>query len=269
MRATFGQYIPGDSFIHRLDPRTKLLGTLAFMVLVLLIKSFTGYALTAVFLAAVFISAKIPFKYVLKSIKAVIFIIAVTFVINIFFYQGKELLLSWRFIHIYKDGLIFSTKMALRILSLVIGASVVTYTTTSVNLTDGLESLMKPLKVVRFPVHEAAMMMGIALKFIPIFADETDRIMKAQTARGSDFDSKKLIERVKSYIPVLIPLFISAWRRADELAQAMNARCYRGGEGRTRYRVMKFSRLDLIALAVFLAYAAGIILLTYVFTGCI
>ena len=155
--------------------------------------------------------------------------------------------------------------MALRIMSLVIGASVVTYTTTSVNLTDGLESLMKPLKIVRFPVHEAAMMMGIALKFIPIFADETDRIIKAQTARGSDFDSKKFMTRVKSYIPVLIPLFISAWRRADELAQAMNARCYRGGNGRTRYRVMKFTKLDLIALLVFLAYGAGIILLTYVF----
>ena len=136
------------------------------------------------------------------------------FIINIFFFQGKELLWSWKFIHIYKDGLIFSTKMALRIMSLVIGASVVTYTTTSVNLTDGLESLMKPLKIVRFPVHEAAMMMGIALKFIPIFADETDRIIKAQTARGSDFDSKKFMTRVKSYIPVLIPLFISALKSA-------------------------------------------------------
>lgn len=265
MRISFGQYIPGNSFVHRLDPRTKLLGTLAFMVFVLLIKTFSAYLLTAVFLAAVFISAHIPFKYVLKSLRAVLVIIAVTFIINIFFFQGKELLWSWKFIHIYKDGLIFSTKMALRIMSLVIGASVVTYTTTSVNLTDGLESLMKPLKIVRFPVHEAAMMMGIALKFIPIFADETDRIIKAQTARGSDFDSKKFMTRVKSYIPVLIPLFISAWRRADELAQAMNARCYRGGNGRTRYRVMKFTKLDLIALLVFLAYGAGIILLTYVF----
>ena len=265
MRISFGQYIPGNSFVHRLDPRTKLLGTLAFMVFVLLIKTFSAYLLTAVFLAAVFISAHIPFKYVLKSLRAVLVIIAVTFIINIFFFQGKELLWSWKFIHIYKDGLIFSTKMALRIMSLVIGASVVTYTTTSVNLTDGLESLMKPLKIVRFPVHEAAMMMGIALKFIPIFADETDRIMKAQTARGSDFDSKKFMARVKSYIPVLIPLFISAWRRADELAQAMNARCYRGGNGRTRYRMMKFTKLDLIALLIFLAYGAGIILLTYVF----
>ncbi|MBP5780512.1 MAG: energy-coupling factor transporter transmembrane protein EcfT, partial [Clostridia bacterium] len=261
----FGQYIPGNSFVHRLDPRTKLLGTLAFMVFVLLIKTFSAYILTAIFLAAVFIAAHIPFKYVLKSLRAVLVIIAVTFIINIFFFQGKELLWSWKFIHIYKDGLIFSTKMALRIMSLVIGASVVTYTTTSVNLTDGLESLMKPLKIVRFPVHEAAMMMGIALKFIPIFADETDRIMKAQTARGSDFDSKKFMARVKSYIPVLIPLFISAWRRADELAQAMNARCYRGGNGRTRYRMMKFTKFDLIALLVFLAYGAGIILFTYVF----
>ena len=248
MRVSFGQYIPGNSFVHRLDPRTKLLGTLAFMVFVLLIKTFSAYILTAIFLAAVFIAAHIPFKYVLKSLRAVLVIIAVTFIINIFFFQGKELLWSWKFIHIYKDGLIFSTKMALRIMSLVIGASVVTYTTTSVNLTDGLESLMKPLKIVHFPVHEAAMMMGIALKFIPIFADETDRIIKAQTARGSDFDSKKFMARVKSYIPVLIPLFISAWRRADELAQAM-----------------KYTKLDLIALLVFLAYGAGIILLTYVF----
>ncbi len=265
MRITFGQYIPGNTIVHRCDPRTKLLGTLAFMVLVLLIKSFTAYALTALFLALVFAAARISPKYVLRSIRAVLFVIGVTFVINLFFYQGHDLLWSWKFLHIYKDGIIFSTKMALRIIMLVIGASVVTYTTTSVNLTDGLESLMSPLKIVHFPAHEAAMMMSIALRFIPIFADETDRIMKAQTARGSDFDSKKLTQKVKSYIPVLIPLFISAWRRADELANAMNARCYRGGKGRTKFRVLRFGKDDLIALFVFLLYTAGVILLTYVF----
>lgn len=265
MKITFGQYLPGKSFVHRMDARTKLLFTLAFMVFVLLIRTFTAYALTAVFLAAVFIAARIPFRYVLKSLRAVLFVIAVTFIINIFFYKGDHLLWSWKFINIYLDGILFSTKMALRVISLVIGASVVTYTTTSVNLTDGLEWLMRPLGIVRFPVHDAAMMMSIALKFIPIFADETDRIMKAQRARGSDFDSKKLTERVKSYIPVLIPLFISAWRRAEELANAMNARCYRGGKGRTKFRLMKFTKVDLIALIVFLLYGAGIILLTYVF----
>ena len=265
MRITFGQYIPGNSFVHRLDPRTKLLMTLGFMVFVLLIKTFAAYGAVAVFLAVVFIAAHIPFKYVLKSLRAVLFVIGITFVINLFFYRGEELLWSWKLIHIYKDGIIFSCKMALRVISLVIGASVVTYTTTSVGLTDGLEALMRPLAIVRFPVHEAAMMMSIALKFIPIFADETDRIMKAQKARGSDFDSKKIIERVKSYIPVLIPLFISAWNRAEELANAMNARCYRGGKGRTRFRVMKFGKEDLIALFVFLLFGAAVILLTYVF----
>ena len=172
---------------------------------------------------------------------------------------------EWKFIHIYRDGIIFSLKMALRIMLLVTGASVVTYTTTSVNLTDGLESLLSPLRLFRFPTHEAAMMMSIALRFIPIFADETDRIMKAQTARGSDFDSKKLTQRVKSYIPVLIPLFISAWKRADELATAMNSRCYRGGKGRTKFRVLRFGRPDAGALAAFVVLTAAVILLTYVF----
>jgi len=264
MRITIGQYLPGDSVVHRADPRTKLLGTIAFMVLVLLVKTFCGYALTALFLTVVFAAARISPKFVLKSLRPVVYIVILTFVLNVFFYHGNDLLWSWKFIHIYKDGLIFSVKMALRIIMLVAGASVVTYTTTSVTLTDGIESLLKPLKIIHVPAHEIAMMMSIALRFIPIFADETDRIMKAQSARGSDFDSKKLTERVKSYIPVLIPLFVSAWRRAEELSGAMNARCYRGGEGRTRFRQLKFSKADLWCLLVFLAYTAGVIVLTYV-----
>ena len=183
-----------------------------------------------------------------------------TVILNVFFYNGETLLVEFWKITIYKEGILFAVKMLLRIILLVLGSSVLTYTTTSVMLTDGLESLMSPLKVFRFPVHDIAMMMSIALRFIPTFMDETDRIMKAQTARGSDFDSKNIIQRVKSYIPILIPLFISAWRKAEDLATAMNARCYRGGKGRTKFRVLKFSWIDLFLILCIIIFITSIVL---------
>ena len=184
----------------------------------------------------------------------------ITVILNVLFYNGETVLAEFWKITIYKEGVLFAVKMLLRIILLVLGSSVLTYTTTSVMLTDGLESLMSPLKVIKFPVHDIAMMMSIALRFIPTFMDETDRIMKAQTARGSDFDSKNIIQRVKSYIPILIPLFISAWRKAEDLATAMNARCYRGGKGRTKFRVLKFTWIDLILVLCMIIFIASIVL---------
>ena len=171
------------------------------------------------------------------------------------------MLYHWRFITIYLESLIFCARMCLRIIFLVVGVSIVTYTTTPVMLTDGIEALLSPLKILHFPVHEVAMMMSIALRFIPTFAEETDRIMKAQTARGSDFDSKRIMERIRSFVPILIPLFISAWRRAEELANAMNARCYRGGEGRSRFRVLRMTKIDGVIFGVTAILAAGVILI--------
>ncbi len=259
MNIVIGQYLPGNSLLHRADPRTKLLLTFAFMVLVILIDSFLGYGITACFLLLIVLTSRISMKYVWKSIKPILFLLLFTVVLNLFFYKGDTLLFHFGFLRIYLEGIYFSLKMALRIVMIVVGASLLTYTTTSILLTDGLEKLMSPLTVVGFPAHDIAMMMSIALRFIPTFIDETDRIMKAQAARGSDFDTGKLVERIKGFIPILIPLFVSAFRRAEDLATAMEARCYRGGKGRTRYRVLKFTWVDLVILLIFLVYATLII----------
>lgn len=259
MTISIGQYIPGNSVIHRADPRVKLALTIVYMILVLLTRSFIGFALVFVYLAAILAAARLRPKYIWRSMKPILLIILFTLVLNLFFYQGETVLVHWKFVTIYLESLIFCARMCFRILFLVVGVSVVTYTTTPVMLTDGIEALLSPLKLLHFPVHEVAMMMSIALRFIPTFADETDRIMKAQTARGSDFDSKKLTERIRSFIPILIPLFISAWRRAEELANAMNARCYRGGEGRTRFRVLRLTRIDGVLIAATVFFAGGVI----------
>lgn len=259
MTISIGQYIPGNSVIHRADPRTKLALTVVYMILVLLTRSFIGFALVFVYLAAILVAARLRPKYIWRSMKPILLIILFTLVLNLFFYQGETVLLHWKFVTIYVESLLFCARMCFRILFLVVGVSVVTYTTTPVMLTDGIEALLSPLKLLHFPVHEVAMMMSIALRFIPTFADETDRIMKAQTARGSDFDSKRLTERIRSFIPILIPLFISAWRRAEELANAMNARCYRGGVGRTRFRVLRLTRIDWVLIASTVLFAGGVI----------
>ncbi len=249
MKPAIGQFIPGNSILHRADPRTKILMTVVYMVAVMFIGTFAGYAVAAAFLVVAVAASGVPVKYVLRSIRPLLFIILFTIILNMFFYQGETLLFGWGIIHIYKEGILFAVKMALRILILVAGASLLTFTTSSIALTDGLERLLSPLEVIRFPAHDIAMMMSIALRFIPTFTEETDRIMKAQSSRGAEFDTGSFINKIKSFIPVIIPLIISAFRRAEDLAVAMESRCYRGGKGRTRFRVLKFSRNDIVITA--------------------
>ena len=241
---TLGQYYPGESPLHRLDPRAKLMMTLALIVGVFLADSYAAYV---VFFAYVLIAAylsKIPLKLMLKGLKAVYFIIALTFVLNAFFGSGQTVLLHWQFVTVTYEGVRTAVFMALRLMLLVFGTQLLTLTTSPIALTDGLERLFSPLSRVGFPAHEMAMMMSIALRFIPTLLEEADKIMKAQTARGADFETGNLMARAKAMIPLLVPLFVSAFRRADELALAMEARCYRGGENRTRLRVLKYTPLD-------------------------
>jgi len=230
------------------------------MVIVLLINNFVGYAIAMFFLIMAIVSSRVGIRMVLRSLKPILFLIIFTVFLNIFLYQGETLLFSIGFIDIYKEGILFSLQMIMRILLLVAGASLLTYTTTSIMLTDGLERLMSPLSVIGFPAHDIAMMISIALRFIPTFAEETERIMRAQASRGADFDSKKLKEKIRSFIPVLVPLFIGAFRRATDLATAMEARCYRGGKNRTRYRVLAFSKADIVLTSIFVIFAVLVIL---------
>ncbi|NMA95713.1 MAG: energy-coupling factor transporter transmembrane protein EcfT [Clostridiales bacterium] len=245
---TIGQYYPGKSIIHRLDPRTKLVITFLFIFVIFFIRSYTGYLILLVYLAAAVIASALAPRLLIRGIKPLRFILILTFIINVFFTAGEDVIISiWR-IKVTSEGLNQAIFMALRLVFLVMATSVLTLTTSPIELTDGLEYLLKPLRVFKFPAHELAMMMTIALRFIPTLMEETDKIMKAQMARGADFDTGNLIQRAKSLIPLLVPLFISAFRRADELAMAMEARCYRGGENRTRMKVLKVERRDYIAI---------------------
>lgn len=245
---TIGQYFPGQSFVHLLDPRIKIIITFLFIVLIFFIKTYLGYGIVFLSLLAVIAISKIPPKYVLKGLRPLLFIIILTFILNVFFTSGETILWSiWR-LKITQEGLRQGIFMAFRLILLVAGTSMLTLTTSPIALTDGIESLLKPLKIIRFPVHELAMMMTIALRFIPTLLEETDKIMKAQMARGADFESGNIIQRAKALVPLLVPLFISAFRRADELAMAMESRCYRGGDNRTRMKVLKVQPRDYVAL---------------------
>ena len=246
---TIGQYYPGRSFVHLLDPRVKIAISFIFIILIFFVKSFIGYGFVFLFLAGVVLISDIPPKYVIKGLKPLIFIIMLTFVLNIFFTPGETIFWKYRFLVISKEGLIQGAMMALRLMMLVSGTSLLTLTTSPIALTDGIESLLSPLRIIKFPAHELAMMMTIALRFIPTLLEETDKIMKAQMARGADFESGNLIERAKALVPLLVPLFISAFRRADELAMAMESRCYRGGENRTRMKELKVGKRDFIAMS--------------------
>ena len=246
---TIGQYLPGDSFIHKLDPRTKILISIMFIVCLFIIDKFIGYTFIVAFLAAVVYIAKIPSRYLYKGLKPVFFLIILTAVLNIFMLRGGNLLLEIGFIKIYEEGVRTAVFMAIRLILLIMGTSVLTLTTSPIELTDGIERLLKPIG--KNLAHELAMMMTIALRFIPTLIDETDKIMKAQKARGADFETGGLVQKAKSLIPLLVPLFISSFRRADELAMAMEARCYRGGAGRTRMKVLKFTSKDYIAFTIF------------------
>ena len=261
MTVSIGQYIPGKSVLHRADPRTKILWTIIMMCLILTCQTFIQYGLVIILTLAAVICSHIRPKMLLKSLKAILFLLLFTLVFNLLFYKGTDAVYSFWKITIYREALIFSAKMILRVTMLVVSASLLTFTTSSVSITDGLESLMKPLAKIKFPVHEFAMMMSIALRFIPTFADETDRIIKAQSSRGAEFDSKNIFKVIKSYVPVLVPLFISAFRRASDLAMAMEARCYHGGEGRTRMKPLTYKKCDAAAFAVMAVYMAIMIAL--------
>ena len=259
---TLGQFFPGSSVLHKADPRMKIILTVVFIVFVFLAKSLWSYALLFAFTVFLLLISRLPAGLIVKGLKPVFFIMAITVVFNLFLSKGEKLLFEWKFIHVYFEGVMFAFYMLVRIVCLVLGSSVIlTYTTSPVDLTDGIEQLLSPLKKLRIPVHEFAMMMSIALRFIPTLTEETEKIMNAQKARGADFSSGGLIKRAKALIPVLIPLFVSSLRRADELATAMECRCYRGGNGRTRMNKLSYSARDFVLLSTFAAFGTGIILI--------
>ena len=247
---TIGQHFPGNSLVHKFDPRLKLVLTIAYIILLFAASNPLGLALSILFLVGMYAVAKIPFKLILKSLKPILPIVVFTAVLNLFFVSGEgEPLVHIGFLTVYAEGVKYAILMA-RVMALIAGTSLLTYTTSPIVLTDAIEQLLKPLGKIHFPVHELAMMMSIALRFIPTLIEETDKIMNAQKARGAQLDTGKMTERIKALVPVLIPLFISAFRRADELAMAMECRCYRGGDGRTRLKVLRCTRQDYIDLAV-------------------
>lgn len=255
---TLGQYYPEQSVIHRLDARTKILGTLLYIIEIFLVNSFAGFGLVILALGVLIGISRVPVRFIFKGLKAVVFIVLLTFVLNLFMFDGT-VLWHWKFLTITYEGLYRSCFMALRLILLIIGTSMLTLTTKPMELTDGLEKLLKPFNRFGLPSHEIALMMSIALRFIPTLLEETDKIMKAQQARGADFESGNLIQRVKNMIPILIPLFVGSFRIAQDLALAMEARCYHGGVGRTRMKEIVFSRRDGVA-GVLLAVFLGIVI---------
>ena len=246
---TMGQYYPVDSFVHRLDPRMKIIFTILMIVAVFMVHSLVGYAIVLGFVYLTARMANVPFKLLIKGLKPLRLILILTFVLNLFFNSGETVLFHWSFITLTAEGLSTAVHYTLRLGFLVLGTSLLTLTTSPVTLADGIELLLSPFKRFHFPAHELAMMMTIALRFIPTLLEEADKIMKAQMARGADFESGNLMARAKAMIPLLVPLFVSAFRRAGDLAMAMEARCYHGGENRTRLRVLRITRNDWIALA--------------------
>ena len=250
---TLGQYYQSESVIHRLDPRVKLVGTICYIISLFLVNNVWGYAVAALFLAVMIKLSNVPFKFMVKGMRAIIFLLLITVVFNMFLTPGEAVVSFWK-LTITKEGLKLAVMMAIRLSFLIIGSSVMTLTTTPNNLTDGMENLMKPLRKIKVPVHEIAMMMSIALRFIPILLEETDKIMKAQIARGADFESGNIMKKAKALVPLLVPLFISAFRRANDLAMAMEARCYRGGDGRTKMKPLVYKKADRIGYAVLAFY---------------
>lgn len=259
---TIGQYFPGNSPIHRADPRVKILLTILFMVVVFLITGYAGFFMLAAFTLLAIVISGIPLRYTLKGLKPVLVIIIFTAAINILTVKGTTLF-QFGIIHITYEGLDIAAKMAIRLSLLIVGASLLTLSTTPILLTDAIEKLMKPMEKIGMPVHEIAMMMTIALRFIPTLLEETDKIMKAQAARGADFDTGNMVQRAKSFIPVLVPLFINAFKRADDLATAMESRCYRGGEGRTRMKQLRLTRTDMYISAAMITFCTAVLLLQY------
>lgn len=266
----FGQYYPAKSFVHNMDPCAKIVLTIAFIVATFLAKNFLGLAAVILFLIVTVIFARIPFGRVLRSVKMVLFLIIFTAILNLFFYSSNSslhILWQWKFITISWEAIINMAFLALRLFLLVMGTAILTLTTTPVSLTDGIESLLTPLKWIRFPVHELALIMSIALRFIPILTDETNRIIAAQKARGANFETGGLIKRAKAMIPVLVPLLVSAFRRAEDLGDAMDARCYSGAKGRTKYKKLTFTWRDLLGVLLLAGLITGIVFLNIYFGG--
>lgn len=260
---TIGQYYPAKSSLHRLDARTKLIVTFIYIVSLFLVNRYVGFLIAALFFTTVLVISKVPVSYVFRGLKPILFIIMLTVAINFLFGTG-EVIASWWVFKVTKEGVRRGVFMAIRLILLMFGTSMMTFTTTTNELTDGLESVLKPLKYIKVPVHEMAMMMSIALRFIPILLEETDKIMKAQLARGADFESGNIFRRAKAMVPIFIPLIISAFRRAFDLAMAMEARCYHGGEGRTRMNPMRYGKNDYVAYAVAVAYFAFVIVTRFI-----
>lgn len=250
---TIGQYYPVQSPIHKLDPRTKILLTFTYIIALFLVDSIWGYLGVFLALGCTIKMSQVPIRYMLKGLKSIVVILAFTVILNIFFTAGEHTIIDWGFIHITWEGIFFALEMGTRLVLLIVGSSLLTLTTSPIQLTDGIESLLMPLTKIHVPAHEIAMMMSISLRFIPILLEETDKIMKAQTARGADFESGNLIQRAKAMIPIMVPLFISAFRRAEDLAMAMEARCYQGGVGRTRMNKLAYQKRD------FLAFGLGVL----------
>lgn len=257
---TIGQYYPANSIVHRLDPRVKLAGTFLFIISLFIFKSFYGYIAVALFFACIIKLSQVPFTFIVKGMKAVVVLLIFMMFFNLFFTPGDPVL-RLSFIKITDKGIITALFMGIRLTFLILGSSMMTFTTTPNQLTDGLEKIMRPLNRIKVPVHEIAMMMSIALRFIPILLEETDKIMKAQMARGADFESGGILKRAKSLIPLLVPLFVSAFRRANDLAMAMEARCYRGGDGRTKMKPLRYSAIDSVAYLILMLYLGSTILI--------
>lgn len=261
---TLGQYFPGNSPVHRLDSRTKLLVLILYIVALFMANGVVGYLLVAAFLAITVYISKIPLKSIVRGMKPLLMILIFTGILNLFFTEGTTVILRVWKITITLEGLLRAIYMIFRIMMLITGTFLLTYTTSPIALTDGLESLLSPLKKLHLPIHELSMMMCIALRFIPTLIEETDKIMSAQKARGADFETGSIMERVKAMVPILVPLFISAFRRADELATAMECRCYQGGEGRTKMKQLRYKKLDYIAFAIGFGLIAAVIVLNVI-----
>ena len=258
---TIGQYYPVDSKLHRLDPRVKIMCTLLYLISLFLFQNIFGYLVATVFLIIVIRMSKVPFKFIVKGLRPIIMLLMITVVFNLFLTKTGNVLLKVWILQISDDGVRTAFFMMLRLVYLILGSSIMTFTTTPNALTDGIERLLWPLRKIKIPVHEIAMMMSIALRFIPILLEETDKIMKAQTARGADLESGNIVQKAKAMIPILVPLFVSAFRRATDLAMAMEARCYRGGEGRTKMKPLIYQKKDYIAYAITLIYLVVAIVL--------
>lgn len=258
---TIGQYYPAKSILHRLDPRVKLVSTLLYLISLFLFRSISGYLVATIFLVCMIRLSKVPLSYIVKGLKPIIMLLMITVLFNLFLTRDGDVLLHAWIFTVTEGGLRTAVFMAVRLIYLIIGSSLMTFTTTPNELTDSLEDLLRPLNRVKVPVHEVAMMMSIALRFIPILLEETDKIMKAQIARGADLESGNMIQRARAMIPILVPLFVSAFRRANDLAMAMEARCYHGGEGRTKMKPLRYQTRDYLTYVIVVVYVAAVFLI--------